>query len=235
MEYLLDRHMESIHGVCSSAILSPKKQPPQLMLNNSFKSPFKDAGAANLQSKCNTKASEEFELLHTFNFPPICSNPGAIKCNICDKKCDNVKELAEHKLQHCKVVHAEICSVCKEVINAVELFYNHTRLHNMHGIPVSCVVCRQTLISSVELQAHAKFHLRLAVKRCSVCNRQFDSLAGSLQSGSGELCGNCIAQSEESVEMQISVTKQKADDAIRCEECGVKFESSEELKVYLLY
>ncbi|KRY16156.1 Zinc finger protein [Trichinella patagoniensis] len=86
------------------------------------------------------------------------------KCNICDKKCSSLIELAQHKLQHCKVVHSETCAVCRAPIGSVEQFFAHVRTHNSNatgGVAPACIICKQSLLSTVEMHTHAKFHLRL--------------------------------------------------------------------------
>ncbi|KRZ21361.1 Zinc finger protein [Trichinella pseudospiralis] len=86
------------------------------------------------------------------------------KCNICDKKCSSLVELAQHKLQHCKVVHSETCAVCRAPIGSVEQFFIHVRMHNSNtagGVAPACIICKQSLLSTVEMHTHAKFHLRL--------------------------------------------------------------------------
>ncbi|XP_003374095.1 zinc finger protein 423-like protein [Trichinella spiralis] len=98
------------------------------------------------------------------NGPGSPVNNGNNKCNICDKKCSSLIELAQHKLQHCKVVHSETCAVCRAPIGSVEQFFAHVRTHNSNatgGVAPACIICKQSLLSTVEMHTHAKFHLRL--------------------------------------------------------------------------
>lgn len=102
-----------------------------------------------------------------------------VKCNVCDRKCESVQELAEHKLTHCKVVRATHCGICLEPMASIELYYQHTRRHNLDSGPMNCVVCKQSLVDPVELDVHAKFHLNQAQKaeKCGgSADRQRDAL-----------------------------------------------------------
>ncbi|KAG8224669.1 hypothetical protein J437_LFUL005111 [Ladona fulva] len=109
---------------------------------------------------------------------------GKHKCVICDELCASAVSLAEHKLaRHCKVPEGSGCCVCKAPITGEEEFHAHVRRHATPGtrgngtpsstsssssssssppppLPTPCVVCRQTLVSEVEVRMHARFHLR---------------------------------------------------------------------------
>ncbi|XP_071444923.1 zinc finger protein 423 homolog [Hetaerina americana] len=92
--------------------------------------------------------------------------------------------------RHCKVPEGSGCCVCKAPIGGEDEFHAHVRRHATSGsnrggngatataassssstsssssssppppLPTPCVVCRQTLVSEVEVRMHARFHLR---------------------------------------------------------------------------
>lgn len=70
------------------------------------------------------------------------------------------KVLAEHKLQHCKVISGK-CFHCSESINDVNEFKQHIQSHNMKNkstleLPLHCICCHQLLSSDFEMNLHAK-------------------------------------------------------------------------------
>lgn len=109
---------------------------------------------------------------------------GKHKCNICDEVCPSATLLAEHKLTHCKVVSGTTCTGCKLNITTEEQFYLHMKQHSqsqaassssdstvgsttggnatakslLAQLPIPCIICRQTLMTEIEVQMHSKFH-----------------------------------------------------------------------------
>ncbi|XP_076334878.1 uncharacterized protein LOC143238488 isoform X2 [Tachypleus tridentatus] len=134
------------------------------------------------------------------------------KCNICDEVCSTAVTLAEHKLSHCKVLTA---STYVSYRNEGEC-YNDSEQHNINGFPVPCVICRQSLMSDMEIQVHARFHLNSCdhVNSCCVCAKQFDDtnlvITGIQDKGHIYMCKVCFhARSED----------------LRCPECTLKFDT----------
>ena len=71
--------------------------------------------------------------------------------------------LAEHKLQHCKVISGK-CFHCSESIKDIGEFKHHTQSHNQKNknsleLPVHCICCHQLLTSDFEINLHAKWVL----------------------------------------------------------------------------
>lgn len=111
----------------------------------------------------NTTASAYPFLQSCFDQSPSISTKatpvGLNKCNICDEKFSTLSELSAHKLAiHCKVQRSELCNICHEPIIDEQNFYTHVRAHTTRGVQPCCVVCRQSLASVIEMQAHAKYH-----------------------------------------------------------------------------
>ena len=148
------------------------------------------------------------------------TNTSKHKCNICDEICPSAGTLAEHKLSHCKIVTDSTCVMCHTALKLEEHFHVHLHQHNPQGLPAPCVICRQTLMSEIEVQVHAKFHLKNAepLYSCCVCGCQ-SSLQHLIITGTQEnhtyMCKECFHA--------------KGDD-LRCSECNVKFENSVELE-----
>ena len=113
--------------------------------------------------------------------------PSNLKCNICDEVFPNSTVLAEHKLQHCKVLKGNVCVVCKVALKDEAQFFSHVQQHcgaaaahfaanatngvsgaaaeaaaasNNPAAAMQCIVCRQTLTSMIELQLHARHHFQ---------------------------------------------------------------------------
>ncbi|XP_018011459.1 zinc finger protein 521 isoform X2 [Hyalella azteca] len=87
------------------------------------------------------------------------SSGGRHKCNICDELCPSAATLAQHKLSHIKALSGSIvCSVCgSSLVNSQEVLAHQTE-HCPGPLPQPCVVCKQTMLTNVELKAHSNFH-----------------------------------------------------------------------------
>lgn len=88
------------------------------------------------------------------------TNTGQLKCLICDQRCETASELTHHKLTHCKITQADSCSMCRGPLHTVEDYYRHVQRHfPASAVNISCVICKQSITGSAELQAHSTFHL----------------------------------------------------------------------------
>ncbi|XP_066246919.1 zinc finger protein 423 homolog [Euwallacea similis] len=106
------------------------------------------------------------------------------KCNICDETFGSPSELASHKLIHCKIVEGNVCIPCKTIIMDEDSFVKHQLKHNDSSkssaklniiLPYICIVCGQTLQSDMEIEMHAKFHLKFLSERSNKNNCVPDS------------------------------------------------------------
>nr|CAD7458886.1 unnamed protein product [Timema tahoe] len=171
---------------------------------------------------------------------------GKHKCNICDELCPSAAILAEHKLTHCKVVSGSVCTQCKSNLVSEEQFYSHLQQHGGGGannstnspqqvaLPTPCVVCRQTLISDIEVRMHARFHLKNSepTYQCFLCLKQFESQNLVVANGGHQAatyvckeCYHCHSKTSPSPSQE---------QAFRCPECQVKFETSSALEAHLV-
>uniref|UniRef100_A0A5S6QD66 C2H2-type domain-containing protein n=1 Tax=Trichuris muris TaxID=70415 RepID=A0A5S6QD66_TRIMR len=213
VEYLYEKHINNAHGgqalliaaVAAAAAVNSGGawSLPKRLLSGDMKRRCSDDSSPTAVNGNNSTASSVL---------PAVTN----KCNICDKKCASVHELAQHKLQHCKVIHSEMCNVCRAPITSVEQFFAHIRMHNSSGVPMACVICKQSLLSTIEMHTHSKFHLRLGcstVCRCQNCAGQSSS-DGQTNASANNTC-NCQATVEtESEEITESINGAAADDQL---------------------
>ncbi|KAK0424086.1 hypothetical protein QR680_008494 [Steinernema hermaphroditum] len=115
------------------------------------------------------------QLIHDNNVPldrvvPVISSQDVspresrlLKCSVCDAVCLTDNELDEHRLlYHCKVLKGERCGECYKVISSKVDFLEHSVLHNGDRTEISCIVCRQTIRDSIQLNLHGAFHMELA-------------------------------------------------------------------------
>lgn len=81
-----------------------------------------------------------------------------------------------------QVATSTVCSHCKMIIDSEDQFYQHLQKHcspvNMNGgqvtFPTSCIICRQTLVSDIEVKVHVHYHLSRLKEPptvCGNCNR----------------------------------------------------------------
>jgi len=179
IEYLLERHIEIEHShqqkLTKANALNIDKSPtiPQ--------STGKQQKRALNHLKCEFCSSNNFkstsELESHIKTEHKCSNSVTInsinkmnnKCNICDELLPSISELAEHKLKkHC-IFGASQCLECHAKINSkddyMKHFVQHNNINNLTDssalnalFPVACVVCKQTLMSELEIDLHARYH-----------------------------------------------------------------------------
>ncbi|XP_025425447.1 zinc finger protein 423 isoform X2 [Sipha flava] len=177
------------------------------------------------------------------------SNVGKHKCNICDEIYQSAISLAEHKLTHCKVATSTVCSHCKMIIDNEEQFYQHLQKHcnpvNVNGghvtFPTSCIICRQTLVSDIEVKVHVHYHLSRVKEPpavCGNCNR-YKSSASSPCTGCSrsrnnatERCPDCGTMFETFGSLQHHLTTVHRKP-FHCFKCKIGFESQQEATIHL--
>ncbi|XP_042894635.1 zinc finger protein 423 isoform X2 [Parasteatoda tepidariorum] len=230
--------------VCSteSGLAAHRKQAHHIRLHKDHKcnsGPASSVSVSLFCAYCNESCKSRSDLENHMKAHTATSSKH--KCNICDEICPSATTLAEHKLTHCKVISGSTCIVCRVQLANEEQFLSHIQQHNTssntngNGLPVPCVVCRQTLVVDVEVRMHAKFHLKNATLEptlgapapCCVCSRMFDP-GNLIIRASGKvsdnmpphtyMCKDCF-HSKGEVEPGVP----------RCGECGVKFETFGEL------
>ncbi|GFU54314.1 hypothetical protein TNCV_576901 [Trichonephila clavipes] len=140
------------------------------------------------------------------------------KCNICDEMFPSAATLSEHKLAHCKIVTNNTCVTCHTTLKFEEHFHAHLYQHNPQGLPASCVICRQTLMSEIDVQVHARYHLKEtdSLYPCCVCRRKYikdEQIVSGKEANQTYMCKDCYHGNN-----------------FKCVECNIKFESMSELE-----
>ncbi|XP_026053455.1 zinc finger protein 521-like isoform X2 [Carassius auratus] len=84
-------------------------------------------------------------------------------CPICGERFPSLLTLTEHKVTHSKSLDTGSCRICKLPLQSEEDFLEHCQMHpdlrnSLTGF--RCVVCMQTVTSTVELKIHGTFHMQ---------------------------------------------------------------------------
>uniref|UniRef100_A0A3Q3VWE4 Zinc finger protein 423 n=1 Tax=Mola mola TaxID=94237 RepID=A0A3Q3VWE4_MOLML len=170
-------------------------------------------------------------------------------CPICGERFPSLLTLTEHKVTHSKSLDTGTCRICKMPLQSEEEFIEHCQMHpdlrnSLTGF--RCVVCMQTVTSSLELKIHGTFHMqKLSTRNGSTSS----SPNGQLQQHKLYKCAFCLKEFKNKGEMvKLDVNGlpyglcagcmsrwvgEKAVTGLRCPECGVKFESLEDLESHV--
>lgn len=135
-------------------------------------------------------------------------------------------------------MQGDTCVLCRASIGTEDMFYEHSRVHSTDSSTIQCIICRQTLTSLLELQAHGTFHYSTtppAVKPqiCYLCKRPCENegktaIAQLPDANQIPVCSACFDSMPRAQERHADTPATKP----RCAECGVKFETAEELKAH---
>lgn len=84
-------------------------------------------------------------------------------CPICGERFPSLLTLTEHKVTHSKSLDTGSCRICKLPLQSEEDFLEHCQMHpdlrnSLTGF--RCVVCMQTVTSTLELKIHGTFHMQ---------------------------------------------------------------------------
>nr|XP_015209320.1 PREDICTED: zinc finger protein 521 isoform X2 [Lepisosteus oculatus] len=84
-------------------------------------------------------------------------------CPICGERFPSLLTLTEHKVTHSKSLDTGTCRICKMPLQSEEEFLEHCQMHpdlrnSLTGF--RCVVCMQTVTSTLELKIHGTFHMQ---------------------------------------------------------------------------
>ncbi|XP_067833905.1 zinc finger protein 521-like isoform X3 [Heptranchias perlo] len=84
-------------------------------------------------------------------------------CPICGERFPSLLTLTEHKVTHSKSLDTGTCRICKMPLQCEEEFLEHCQMHpdlrnSLTGF--RCVVCMQTVTSTLELKIHGTFHMQ---------------------------------------------------------------------------
>nr|XP_014335900.1 PREDICTED: zinc finger protein 423 [Bos mutus] len=139
-------------------------------------------------------------------------------CPICGERFPSLLTLTEHKVTHSKSLDTGTCRICKMPLQSEEEFIEHCQMHpdlrnSLTGF--RCVVCMQTVTSTLELKIHGTFHMqKLAgssaasspngqglqkLYKCALCLKEFRSKQDLVKLDVNGLpyglCAGCMARS----------------------------------------
>ncbi|XP_052404051.1 zinc finger protein 521 isoform X1 [Carassius gibelio] len=117
-------------------------------------------------------------------------------CPICGERFPSLLTLTEHKVTHSKSLDTGSCRICKLPLQSEEDFLEHCQMHpdlrnSLTGF--RCVVCMQTVTSTLELKIHGTFHMQktgvASMNQPTAC-----SAATELQSQKFVRCAACLKE-----------------------------------------
>ncbi|XP_047207953.1 zinc finger protein 423 isoform X3 [Girardinichthys multiradiatus] len=205
-------------------------------------------------------------------------------CPICGERFPSLLTLTEHKVTHSKSLDTGTCRICKMPLQSEEEFIEHCQMHpdlrnSLTGF--RCVVCMQTVTSTLELKIHGTFHMQKLssgsalgaagggnggvgagsgsassspngqlqphkLYKCAFCLKEFknkgDLVKLDVNGLPYGLCASCMSrgtngqspsQGGGAVMPGADPQADKALTGLRCPECGVKFESVEDLESHV--
>uniref|UniRef100_A0A669DB52 Zinc finger protein 423 n=1 Tax=Oreochromis niloticus TaxID=8128 RepID=A0A669DB52_ORENI len=191
-------------------------------------------------------------------------------CPICGERFPSLLTLTEHKVTHSKSLDTGTCRICKMPLQSEEEFIEHCQMHpdlrnSLTGF--RCVVCMQTVTSTLELKIHGTFHMQKIssgvaggngsassspngqlqqhkLYKCAFCLKEFKNKGELVKLDVNGLpyglCAGCMSRGTngQSPSQGGAVTPgdaqaEKAAAGLRCPECGVKFESLEDLESHV--
>uniref|UniRef100_A0A671SHG6 Zinc finger protein 521 n=1 Tax=Sinocyclocheilus anshuiensis TaxID=1608454 RepID=A0A671SHG6_9TELE len=183
-------------------------------------------------------------------------------CPICGERFPSLLTLTEHKVTHSKSLDTGSCRICKLPLQSEEDFLEHCQIHpdlrnSLTGF--RCVVCMQTVTSTLELKIHGTFHMQKTgvasmnqttacsaatelqhiqsqkVVKCAACLKEFHSKQDLVKLDiNGLTYGLCMLCVNAAGSKSLSVNGGKPlHQATRCSSCNVKFESEAELQAHL--
>ncbi|KAG7468675.1 hypothetical protein MATL_G00145840 [Megalops atlanticus] len=193
-------------------------------------------------------------------------------CPICGERFPSLLTLTEHKVTHSKSLDTGTCRICKLPLQSEEEFIEHCQMHpdlrnSLTGF--RCVVCMQTVTSTLELKIHGTFHMQKLssggggsggggsassspngqlqghkLYRCALCLKEFKNKQELVKLDvNGLPYGLCAACMSRGANGQSPVSGgagggageagEKPPAGLRCPECGVKFETVEDLETHV--
>ncbi|KAG7279788.1 hypothetical protein CRUP_008858 [Coryphaenoides rupestris] len=211
-------------------------------------------------------------------------------CPICGERFPSLLTLTEHKVTHSKSLDTGTCRICKMPLQSEEEFIEHCQMHpdlrnSLTGF--RCVVCMQTVTSTLELKIHGTFHMQklsagstlgggggavggtggggagtgggssssspngtlaqhYKAYKCALCLKEFKNKGELVKLDVNGLpyglCAGCMSRSTNGQSPTQGVGAalalgdgplEKPVSGLRCPECGVKFESVEDLETHV--
>ncbi|KAM8860744.1 zinc finger protein 423 [Synchiropus picturatus] len=194
-------------------------------------------------------------------------------CPICGERFPSLLTLTEHKVTHSKSLDTGTCRICKMPLQSEEEFIEHCQMHpdlrnSLTGF--RCVVCMQTVTSTLELKIHGTFHMQKLssgaalggggngggsassspngqlqqhkLYKCAFCLKEFKNKGELVKLDVNGLpyglCAACMSRGTNGQSPTQAGPPTPGDQPVdksglRCPECGVKFESLEDLEAHV--
>ncbi|XP_039618798.1 zinc finger protein 423 isoform X2 [Polypterus senegalus] len=178
-------------------------------------------------------------------------------CPICGERFPSLLTLTEHKVTHSKSLDTGTCRICKMPLQSEEEFIEHCQMHpdlrnSLTGF--RCVVCMQTVTSTLELKIHGTFHMQKLASssassspngqlqklyKCALCLKEFknkqDLVKLDVNGLPYGLCAGCMTRGSNGQSSSGSSQEpgEKPPNGLRCSECAVKFESLDDLESHI--
>ncbi|XP_034443604.1 zinc finger protein 423 isoform X4 [Hippoglossus hippoglossus] len=209
-------------------------------------------------------------------------------CPICGERFPSLLTLTEHKVTHSKSLDTGTCRICKMPLQSEEEFIEHCQMHpdlrnSLTGF--RCVVCMQTVTSTLELKIHGTFHMQKLssgstlgggggggngtggggagiggngsassspnghlqqhkLYKCAFCLKEFKNKGELVKLDVNGLpyglCAGCMnrgtngqSPNQGGAATPGDMQGEKAMVGLRCPECGVKFETLEDLESHV--
>ncbi|XP_078400432.1 zinc finger protein 423 isoform X2 [Cetorhinus maximus] len=179
-------------------------------------------------------------------------------CPICGERFPSLLTLTEHKVTHSKSLDTGTCRICKMPLQSEEEFIEHCQMHpdlrnSLTGF--RCVVCMQTVTSTLELKIHGTFHMQKLsgnssssspnnqshqrLYKCALCLKEFrskqDLVKLDINGLPYGLCAGCMnrgtnGQSSNVIQQE---NNERTSASLRCPDCAVKFETVEDLESHI--
>ncbi|XP_072374318.1 zinc finger protein 423 isoform X3 [Scyliorhinus torazame] len=179
-------------------------------------------------------------------------------CPICGERFPSLLTLTEHKVTHSKSLDTGTCRICKMPLQSEEEFIEHCQMHpdlrnSLTGF--RCVVCMQTVTSTLELKIHGTFHMQKLsgnsassspnnqshqrLYKCALCLKEFrnkqDLVKLDINGLPYGLCAGCMnrgtnGQSSNATQQE---NNERTSASLRCPDCAVKFETVEDLESHI--
>jgi len=164
-----------------------------------------------------------------------------------------------------QVVHGNVCVVCRETMKSEDEFYAHCQQHHAAAITaaavaassssssgavtpssIPCIVCRQTLVSALELTLHARHHYRSnhhhhqqqqqqqqqQQAACCVCSTT-DGVLSPLCTTSNSLYYICLA-CERRDGLGVVTSASSSSKTFQCIKCQQSFSTEEQVRVHVV-
>ncbi|XP_039762737.1 zinc finger protein 91-like isoform X2 [Pararge aegeria] len=180
----------------------------------------------------NTRSlKHHMKLKHTVDDP--------VKCQSCDKICNNKYSLAYHKMVH-KNTSWSKCDYCEKVFKSKRNIRRHIEYTHLGKQRYKCIECETLFKEKRSLRKHVriKHPNSAAFPQCHICEKRFESAKSckthlklihsfNMNTHPCDLCSVSF-DSLEALNIHLSTKHLAADEIYKCEECNFVFKGQEQ-------